>query len=105
MPGNRGIETMMLVAPINGFFTLGCVYVWMAIYPVELFTSTVRSTAVSFIFNAARLIAWIFPIIAGTMIKTFGGVGHAALILGSVYLLGLVIPWLLPETANKGLPD
>ncbi len=101
----HSVQSMMMVAPINGFFTLGCAYVWMAIYPTELFTSTVRSTAVSFIFNAARLIAWVFPIIAGSMIKTFGGISHAALILGSVYLLGLVLPWFLPETSHKGLPD
>ncbi len=53
----HSVQGMMMVAPINGFFTLGCAYVSMAIYPTELFTSTVRSTAVSFIFNAARLVA------------------------------------------------
>lgn len=98
------IASMAIIAPINGFFTLGCAYVWMAIYPAELFTSTVRSTAVSFIFNAARMIAWVFPIIAGTMIQYFGGISHAALTLGSVYILGLFLPWLLPETKGKGLP-
>jgi MFS family permease len=99
------VEAMMVIAPINGFFTLGCAYVWMAIYPGELFMSAVRSTAISFVFNAARLIAWVFPIIAGTMIKSFGGVSHAALALGSVYLLGIVLPWFLPETRGSGMPD
>jgi MFS family permease len=99
------VEAMMVVAPINGFFTLGCAYVWMAIYPCELFTSAVRSTAISFVFNAARLIAWVFPIIAGTMIKSFGGVPQAAMALGSVYLIGIVLPWFLPETRGKGMPD
>jgi len=99
------VQGMSIIAPINGFFTLGCAYVWMAIYPAELFTSSVRSTAASFVFNAARLIAWVFPIIAGAMIKSFGGVANAALTLGSVYLLGLVVPWFLPETTGKGLPD
>jgi MFS family permease len=99
------VEAMMVFAPLNGFFTLGCAYVWMAIYPGELFTSTVRSTAISFVFNAARLIAWVFPIIAGSMIKSFGGVAQAALALGSVYVLGIVLPWFLPETRGKGMPD
>ncbi|MFC0401880.1 MFS transporter [Paraburkholderia rhizosphaerae] len=99
------VEAMMVIAPINGFFTLGCAYVWMAIYPCELFTSTVRSTAISFVFNAARLIAWVFPIIAGSMIKSFGGVPQAALALGSVYVLGIVLPWFLPETRGQGMPD
>ena len=98
------VESMSVVAPVNGFFTLGCAYVWMAIYPAELFSSTVRSTACSFVFNAARLIAWVFPIIAGSLIHSFGGVANAALALGSVYVLGLVLPWFLPETQGEGLP-
>ncbi len=99
------VGTMVWVAPINGFFTLGCAYVWMAIYPPELFATTVRATAASVIFNAARLIAWVFPIIAGTLIKSFGGVSHAAMTIGLIYLLGLVLPWFLPETTGKDLPD
>jgi MFS family permease len=101
----RSVEAMMVVAPINGFFTLGCAYAWMAIYPAELFTSTVRSTAISFIFNAARLIAWVFPIISGTMISSFGSISRAALTLGTVYVFGLVLPWFMPETKGQALPD
>lgn len=99
------VEAMMVIAPINGFFTLGCAYAWMAIYPCELFAVTVRSTAISFVFNAARLIAWVFPIIAGSMIKSFGGVSQAAMALGSVYVLGIILPWFLPETRGRGMPD
>ncbi|CAG9187635.1 MFS transporter [Cupriavidus pinatubonensis] len=99
------LDGMLIIAPINGFFTLGCAYAWMAIYPCELFTPTVRSTAISFVFNAARLIAWVFPIISGSMIKTFGGVAHAALIMSSCYVLGIIIPWFLPETRGQGMPE
>jgi Sugar (and other) transporter len=83
---------------------LGCAYSWLAIYPVELFTSSVRSTAASFIFNATRLVAWIFPIAAGTMIQFFGEIRQAVMMLGSIYLLGLIIPFFLPETRGKPLP-
>jgi len=65
---------MLASAFVNGFFTLGCAYSWMAIYPSELFTSSVRSSAASFIFNATRLIAWVFPVLAGAMIQFFGGI-------------------------------
>lgn len=98
-------EAVLAAAPVNGFFTLGCAYSWMAIYPSELFTSTVRSTAASFIFNATRLIAWVFPILAGTMIQFFGGVAHTAAALGLCYAVGLIIPWFLPETTGKTLPE
>jgi MFS family permease len=101
----HSVEQMMIVAPVSGFFTLGLAYSWMAIYPAELFTSSVRSTASSFIFNSTRLVAWIFPIIAGTMIQKFGGVKNAALTIGLVYVLGLVVPWFVPESKGKPLPE
>lgn len=92
------------IAFFNGMITLGFGYSWMAIYPVELFTSTVRSTAASVIFNGARMVAWVFPIIAGNLVANFGGITNAALIISSIYVLGLIVPWYLPETAGKPLP-
>jgi len=100
----HSVEALTLVATINGFFTLGCAYTWMAIYPAELFTSAVRCTAVSFIFNGTRMVAWIFPIIAGSMIQRFGGIPRAAVTLGTVYAIGLVGSWLVPETRGMPLP-
>jgi MFS family permease len=100
----RSVPGLVAVAFVNGFFTLGCAYSWMAIYPVELFTSTVRSTAASFIFNAARLIAWVFPLVAGLLIQSFGGIPRAAVTIGAIYLLGLVVPWFMPETRGRPLP-
>ncbi|WP_245835235.1 MFS transporter [Thalassospira mesophila] len=99
------LETFMVIAFFNGVFTLGFAFSWMAIYLVELFSSVVRATAAGFIFNAARLVAWIFPIIAGVMVTTMGGLSHAALIMGSVYVIGLIVPWFLPETKGKPLPE
>lgn len=103
--GTHSLQGLMMAAFINGFFTLGCAYSWMAIYPVELFTSSVRATAAAFIFNAARLIAWVFPILAGSMIHTFGSIPRAAMTLSSIYLLGLIVPWFMPETQGQPLPE
>ena len=71
---------------------------------MELFTSAVRSTAASVVFNGARLVAWIFPVIAGTLVARFGGITNAALIISSIYVFGLLVPWFLPETTGKPLP-
>jgi MFS family permease len=101
----HSLQGLLFVSFVNGFFTLGCAYSWMAIYPAELFTSSVRATAASFIFNAARLIAWTFPIIAGTIIKTFGSISQAAVVIGLIYVIGLVVPWFMPETRGKPLPE
>ncbi len=99
------LPVLLAAALVNGFFTLGCAYSWMAIYPAELFACSVRATAASFIFNAARLVAWVFPILAGTIVRSFGGAAQAALSIGLIYLLGLVVPWFLPETRGRPLPD
>jgi len=64
----------------------------------------VRATASSVVFNGARLIAWVFPVIAGQIVTSLGGVSHAALIMSSVFLIGLVVPWFVPETAGRPLP-
>ena len=101
--GSLGV--FMGIAFVNGAFTLGFAYSWMAIYLVELFTPAVRATAASFVFNGARLIAWVFPIIAGQIVTEFGGVARAALIMSSVYVIGLVVPWFAPETVGKPLPE
>ena len=93
-----------LLCFLNGVITLGLGFSWMAIYPVELFTATVRSTAASVVFNGARLVAWIFPIIAGALVANFGGITNAALIISSIYVLGLFVPFFLPETRGKPLP-
>ena len=98
------IATFPIPAFVYGLFTLGFAYGWMAIYPVELFMPSVRASAASVIFNGARLIAWVFPIIAGTLVIYFGGIVNAVLIMSTIYALGLVVPWFLPETVGKPLP-
>ena len=67
------LQAVLIAAAINGFFTLGQ-YSWFAIYLPELFSTAVRSTAASFIFNATRLIAFMGPIVAASIIKSFGGI-------------------------------
>jgi hypothetical protein len=99
------LSVFMGIAFLNGFFTLGFAFSWMAIYLVELFMPAVRATAASFVFNGARLVAWIFPIIAGQIVTATGGVARAALIMSSVYVIGLIVPWFVPETAGRPLPE
>ena len=39
------------------------------------------------------------------MIQFFGGLPRTAVVLGSIYVLGLIVPWFLPETQGKPLPE
>jgi hypothetical protein len=85
-------------------FLSGGLYSWFAVHPPELFPTSVRSTAISLIFNFARFLAMFGPIIASTLIGFFGGYGPAAKILAGVFAAGLVVLPLLPETKGQPLP-
>ncbi|HJU16039.1 MAG TPA: MFS transporter [Stellaceae bacterium] len=98
------IRLILLAVGLNGFFTLGiwaCLPIWLP----ELYPTRMRATAVAFSFNAPRLIAFVGPLIAGTLIVALGGYGRAATIVGMFYLLGFVAAPFLPETRGKPLPE
>jgi MFS family permease len=98
------VEAVIVLAPVNGFFTLG-VLAAFAIYLPELFPSAVRATAISFVFNSTRVVAALGPVVFGGLVLAFGGVASAAMILGSVYLVGLLALPFLPETRATVLPS
>ncbi|GAB3032620.1 MFS transporter [Parafrigoribacterium mesophilum] len=101
-PGN--VQSFLIVAAINGMFTLGG-FVWMPLYLPELFGTAVRSTAMSTVFNGTRLIAWVGPILTGSLVLVFGGIAPAAIWMGSVYVLGLIVVPFLKETRGLPLPE
>jgi hypothetical protein len=39
------------------------------------------------------------------MIHTFGSIPRAAMTLSAIYIIGLVVPWFLPETRGQALPE
>jgi len=94
---------LLLVAAINGYFSLGQ-YSWMPVWLPELFPTRIRATAMAFAFNAPRFIAFLGPLLAGTLIVSFGGFGYAATIVATIYVLGLVAAPFLPETKGRPLP-
>jgi len=92
-----------LIAAINGFFTLGQ-YSWMAVWLPELFPTRMRATGMAFVFNGPRFIAFLGPLLAGTLIVQFGGYGQAAMALALVYLVGIAAAPFVRETLGKPLP-
>ena len=99
----QDLKLLLVVAAINGFFSLGQ-YSWMPVWLPELFPTRVRATGMAFVFNAPRFIAFLGPLLAGTLIVSFGGFGYAATIVASIYILGLAAAPFLPETRGKPLP-
>lgn len=97
--------TLLLVAAgVNGFFTLGQ-YSWMPVWLPELFPTRVRGTAVAFAFNTPRFVAFLGPLMAGTLIANLGGFGNTAVTISFIYVVGFIATLALPETRGKPLPE
>jgi MFS family permease len=100
----RDPQIVVLLQIVNGFLT-GGLYGWFAVHPPEMFPTSIRSTAISLIFNSARFLAMFGPILASSLIAFFGGYGPAATTLASVFAVGLIALFFLPETKGKPLPS
>lgn len=97
-------SVMLLVAGINGFFTLGQ-FSWMSVYLPELFPTAVRGTAISLVFNASRFVAALGPLFAGYLIATTGSIPATAVAMSFVYVVGMIAARIAgPETRGQPLP-
>jgi MFS family permease len=99
----QDLNLLLVVAAINGYFSLGQ-YSWMPVWLPEQFPTRIRATGMAFAFNAPRFIAFLGPIFAGQLIVTFGGFGPAATTIAVIYVVGFVAAFFLPETRNNPLP-
>ena len=95
---------LLVLAFVNAIFSNGQ-YTWMPVWLPELYPTRMRATALAFAFNAPRFIAFLGPFLAGSMIVAFGGYGRAVMVLASVYVVGLVAAFFLPETRGLPLPE
>jgi MFS family permease len=97
------LNLLILIAAVNGFFTLGQ-YSWLSVWLPELFPTRMRATGMAFVFNAPRFIAFMGPLFAGLLIVQFGGFSKMAVAFSLIYILGFVLVPFLPETKGKPLP-
>jgi MFS family permease len=98
------IHLLLLIFAIYGFFVQG-IFAWTPVWLPELFPTRMRATAAGFIFNIPRLISFVAPLFAGSIIVGLGGYSKAATILGMFYILGLIAVLFVPETNGKPLPE
>lgn len=90
--------------PLMGFATLS-VFAGYAIYFPELFPTRLRGTGVGFCYNTVRFLAAPIPALLGKMTEWMGSFRTAAIVMTSVYLVGIIALIWAPETKGKPLPE
>jgi MFS transporter, SHS family, sialic acid transporter len=91
-------------------------YGWFPLYLPELFPTSIRATSQGFAYNFGRVIAAVGTLQTATLTAYFArGIApdrveidafpKAGASLAAIYLIGVVIIWLGPETKGKPLPE
>jgi MFS family permease len=82
-------------------------YGWLPLYLPELFPTRVRATGQGFSFNFGRIIAAIGALQGGYLIREVFHNDFATVcsILSLVYVVGMGLIWLAPETHGQPLPE
>jgi MFS family permease len=95
---------LLALLPLYGFCTLG-LHAGYAIYFPELFPTRLRATGAGLCFNGGRLAAAIVLVFSGWL-KEQPGIDTrlAVTLLSSLFLVGIVLLWFLPETKDQPLP-
>jgi MFS family permease len=93
----------------TAFLAGGCTasfYGWLPLYLPELFRTRVRATGQGFSFNFGRILAAVGTLQTGALMRLFpGGYPQACSVMSLIYLVGLAIVWLAPETRGRPLPE
>ena len=89
--------------PIMGFGQL-MVFAGYSIYFPELFPTRLRGTGVGFCYNTVRYLTAPAPALMG-MLSTALTIRKAAMIMSSVYLVGMIALFWAPETKDRPLPE
>jgi len=90
--------------PLMGFATLSA-FAGYSIYFPELFPTRLRGTGVGFCYNTVRYLAAPAPALLGHVSAWVGSFRVAAMLMCSVYLIGIVALIWAPETKGKPLPE
>ncbi len=101
--GPTSYPQLLVLLPIYGFFTLG-IHAGFAVYFPELFPTRLRATGAGFCFNGGRLVAASVLVFSGWL-KSVLDLHLAITLLSLLFLPGILLVYLLPETKGQPLPE
>jgi SHS family sialic acid transporter-like MFS transporter len=107
---------LMLTLTFFAGATTAAFYGWFPLYFPELFPTNIRATSQGFAFNFGRVLSAVGALQTASLTAYFAhGIAperieleafpHAGSVLAGIYLIGVFLIWLGPETKDSGLPD
>jgi MFS family permease len=105
------LNTSFDIAFLASVFLVGCTtaafYGWLPLYLPELFRTGVRATGQGFSYNFGRILASIGVLQTGNLMKEVYKDNYPAAltVISLIYVVGMAIIWLAPETKGKPLPE
>ncbi len=102
--GSYGSAFLALVFVVGAM--TAAFYGWLPLYLPELFPTRARATGQGLSFNFGRILAAFGAISMGELIAYFGNsYARASATITLVYIAGMVLIWLAPETRGRPLPE
>jgi MFS family permease len=81
-------------------------YGWLPLYLPELFPTRVRATGQGLCYNSGRILAAAGALMQGQLVSAYAGsYAKAGATLTLIYVVGLALIWLAPETKDQPLPQ
>jgi SHS family sialic acid transporter-like MFS transporter len=103
--GNDSFDGMFLFSMFLAGGFSAAFYGWLPLYLPELFPTRVRATGQGFGFNFGRILAAVGVLQVPALMGQPPDYARACSSLALIYLVGVGLIWLAPETRGKPLPD
>jgi MFS transporter, SHS family, sialic acid transporter len=112
---NTTFDTKMLISVFVAGGTTAAFYGWFPLYLPELFPTSIRATCQGFAYNFGRVLSALGSLQTATLTAYFAqGIApnrieidafpQAGATLAAIYILGIFLIWLGPETKGQPLP-
>ena len=104
---NTKYDAMFLASCFFAGAATASFYGWLPLYLPELFPTRMRATGQGFSYNFGRILAAVGSLQTGVLQdQVFGGkFPKAGMVMSLIYIIGLGLIWLAPETKGKPLPE
>ena len=103
---NTSFGPAFLVSAVVAGGVTASFYGFFPLYFPELFPTAVRATGQGFSFNFGRIIAAVGGLQTASLMTFFNdSFPKAGSLMAGIYLIGIFIIWLGPETRGQALPD